>query len=100
MVKQKLGLILLAFVAVVAIGGFTVQLRETITGSYTGTNIGKWYAGAQKIQLQPDEACIYSGLQPVYPQQVFTNEYGAMMSVCMKNGVYVGVPVWQTAIVP
>ncbi|VVB81733.1 Uncharacterised protein [uncultured archaeon] len=100
MVKQKLGLILLAFVAVVAIGGFTVQLRDTVTGDYTATNVGRWYAGAQKAQMQPDEACTYSGLEPMYPWQVYTNEYGTFMSLCKKDGYYVGVPLVQTVIVP
>ena len=100
MVKLKLGLVLLGFVAIVAIGGFTIQLRESITGDYVTSKGGRWYYGPMKAQLQPDEACIYSGFEQVYPWRVFTNEYGTLMSMCLKDGRYVGVPLVQTIIVP
>ena len=64
---NKLGLVLLGFVAVVAIGGFTLQLRSELTGLYSASGGGRWYYGPQIAQLAPDEACIYSNLEPLYP---------------------------------
>jgi len=99
MVLQKLALIFLGFVAIVAIGGLTVQLRDTLTGQYAAGGGGRWYYGPQKIQMQPDEACTYAGFEPVHPWQVYTNEYGTLMSVCLFQGRQVSVPVVQTAVV-
>ncbi len=96
---RKLGLVLLGFVAIVAIGGLTVQLRDTLTGGYYASGGGRWYYGPQKIQLQPDEACVYQGLEPLDPVQVYTNEYGTLLSLCRYGGELVGVPLVQTALV-
>jgi hypothetical protein len=96
---NKLGLIFLGFVAVVAIGGLTMHLRDTMTGQYYASGGGRWYYGPQPAQLAPDEACVYAGLEPLYPVQVYTNEYGTLMSLCSQNGNLVGVPLTQTILV-
>jgi hypothetical protein len=96
---NKLGLVLLGFVAVVAIGGLTVQLRDTITGDYYAAGGGRWYYGPQRMQFAPDEACINAGLEPVYPVRVYSNTFGTTMSVCQQGNSLVGVPVVQTAYV-
>jgi len=93
---HKLALVFLGLIAVVAIGGLTVQLKDVVTGSYYASGGGKYYYGPQIAQLQPDEACIYQGLEPSYPWKVYTNEYGTVMSMCKRNGELVGVPVVQT----
>jgi len=93
---QKLGLMLLGFVALVAIGGLIIQLQETVTGNYVKSGGGRWYYGPMRAQMQPDEACIYAGLEPVYPQRVYTNEYGTLMTACIQYGEMVGVPLTQT----
>jgi hypothetical protein len=97
---QKLGFLLLSFVALVALGGLVIQLQNTITGDYVKSGGGRWYYGPMRAQMQPDEACLYSNLQPVYPQQVYTNEWGTLMSVCMQGSQTVGVPLTQTIYVP
>lgn len=98
---QKLSLMIFGLIALVAVGGIILELKDTVTGQYyAGGGIGRWYGGTQRVQLQPDEACIYSGLQPLHPWRVYTNEYGSPMSLCQKGDVFVGVPVWQTVYVP
>ena len=96
---RKLGLVLLGFVAIVAIGGLTVQLRDTLTGKYYAAGGGRWYYGPQRIQLAPDEACVYAGLEPLDPVRVYTNEYGTLLSMCKQGDQFVGVPLVQTALV-
>ncbi len=96
---RKLGLVLLGFVAIVAIGGLTVQLRDSLTGQYYASGGGRWYYGPQRIQLAPDEACIYAGLEPVDPVHVYSNEYGTQLSLCKQGNGFVGVPLVQTAVV-
>ena len=92
-------MIFLGFIAVVAIGGLTVQLRDTLTGNYYAGGGGRWYFGPQKAQMQPDEACAYAGLEPIYPVHVYTNEYGTLLSLCKRGGGFVGVPLVQTVFV-
>ena len=93
---HKLALVFLGLIAVVAIGGLTVQLKDVVTGNYYAAGGGKYYYGPQKAQLQPDEACIYQSYEPLYPWNVYTNEYGTIMSLCKNDGEFVGVPVVQT----
>ena len=100
MVQTKVVYVFLAVMAVIAIGALTYGLKDTLTGSYYAPGGGRWYYGAQRMQMQPDEACLYSGYEPLYPWRVYTNEYGTMLSLCRFGDKYVGVPVWQTAIVP
>jgi len=97
---QKLALLLLGLIAVVAIVGLTVQLKDTLTGQYVASGGGRFYYGPMKAQLQPDEACIYQGFDPLSPQQVYTNEFGTLMSVCRNGDQFVGVPIVQTIIAP
>ena len=96
---QKIGLVLLAFVTLVAIGGLIVTFRDPSTGLYTYSGGGRWYYGPLRAQMEPAEACIYSGLEPVYPQQVYTNEWGTLLSVCQQGSQMVGVPLTQTVLV-
>ncbi len=96
---NKLGLVLLGFVAIVAIGGLTVQLRDSLTGQYSASGGGRWYYGPQIIQLAPDEACTYAGLEPMHPMRVYTNEFGTQLSLCKQGSELVGVPMVQTALV-
>ena len=96
---QKLGFIFLGLIAIVAIGGLLVQLQNTMTGEYYASGGGRWYYGPMRAQMQPDEACIYAGLVPVYPQQVYRNEYGLVLSVCQQGDQRVGVPLTQTVLV-
>ena len=96
---QKLGILFLGIIALVAIGGLTSLIRDSVTGDYVASGGGRYYYGPQKIQLQPAEACIYSGYEPVYPIQVHTNEFGTLVSVCRFGGSYVTVPLVQTALV-
>ncbi len=96
---QKLGFIFLGLIALVAIGGLLIQIQNTLTGDYTASGGGRWYYGPLRAQMEPSEACIYAGLQPVYPQQVYSNEYGTMMSVCQQGSQMVGVPLTQTVLV-
>jgi hypothetical protein len=96
---QKLALILLGFVALVAIGGLTLQLRDSLTGQYYASGGGRWYYGPQKAQMSPSEACLYAGLVPAEPPRVFTNAYGTLLSACYKDGQLVGVPLIQTVFV-
>ncbi len=96
---QKLGVIFLGLIALVAIGGLIIQLQNTLTGQYYASGGGRWYYGPQRAQMQPNEACIYAGLQPVYPQQVYTNEWGTLLSVCQQGSNFVGVPLVQTVLV-
>jgi len=98
---QKIALAFLGFIAIFAIAGTTLHFRDSATGLYTtGSNIGRWHVGTQKVQLQPDEACMYAGAVPLYPWRVYTNEYGTLMSMCKVGDSYVGVPIVQTAFVP
>jgi len=97
---QKLGLVLLGFVAVIAIGGLTIQLRDTVTGEYYASGGGRWYSGPQIVQLSPDEACLYSGFEPLYPSRVESNKYGTLLSICKNGDQFVAVPVVQTVVVP
>lgn len=96
--ENKFGLIFLGIIGVLAIGGLITEFRD-VTGQYYASGGGRYYYGPQKIHLQPDEACIYSGLQPIYPVQVYTNQFGTLMSLCDYNGQKVGVPTVQTALV-
>jgi len=95
---QKVGALLLAVVAAFAVAGFIVNW-DVVTGQYAAGGGGRWYYGPQKAQLQPDEACIYQGFEPIYPWQVYTNEFGTLMSVCKFNGQLVSVPLVQTVYV-
>ncbi len=97
---QKIALALLAVVAVLAVGLFTLELKNETTGQYYASGGGRYYYGTMKAQLQPDEACIYQGFEPVYPVQVYTNEYGTLMSLCKLGEQFVGVPIVQTVLVP
>jgi len=97
---QKLGLILLAFVALVAIGGLMIQLQNSATGQYTRAGCGSWYCGPQRAQLAPDEACMYAGYEPIYPVNVYQNQFGTMLSACRQGSELVGVPLVQTIYVP
>lgn len=96
---QKLGLVLLGFIAIVAIGGLTLQLREAFTGQYAAGGGGRWYYGPQRTQFEPAEACRYAGLEPIYPPQVYSNKYGTVLSLCKRGIDLVGVPTVQTVIV-
>jgi len=96
---QKLALLFLGLIAVVATVGLTMQIKELVTGSYVASGGGRYYYGPQKAQMQPDEACVYSGFEPVVPWQVYTNEWGTVMSACRVGNQYVGVPVVQTVVV-
>ena len=97
---QKLGLVLLAFVALVAIGGLIIQLQNSVTGQYTRAGCGQWYCGPQRAQLEPDEACIAAGYEPIYPVNVYQNQFGTYLSACNHGGRTVGVPLVQTIYVP
>jgi len=97
--ENKLGLLFLGIIAIVAVGGLTLTIRDSVTGEYFASGGGRYYYGPQKIQLAPDEACIYSGYEPVYPVQVKTNEFGTLVSVCRSPQGYVTVPLVQTALV-
>lgn len=93
---QKTALLILAFIALVAMGILFVEIRDTVTGNYVTSGGGDWYYGTQQALLQPDEACIYQGYQPLYPWRVTTNEFGTQVSVCRHNGQYVVSPLVQT----
>ncbi len=93
---QKVYLIFFAFIAAVSMGVLLVELHDTVTGQYVASGGGKWYYGNQIAQMQPDEACIYQGLEPVYPQHVVTNKYGTLESVCKDGNRLVTVPLVQT----
>lgn len=99
MVKRT-GLVLFGLVAVVAVTMFSLMLHASITGKYVTGGGGRYtYEQPQIVQLQPDEACRYSGFEPVYPVRVFSNRYGTLMSTCRDGDAFVAVPVVQTAIV-
>ncbi|MEM3153945.1 MAG: hypothetical protein QW165_00030 [Candidatus Woesearchaeota archaeon] len=96
---QKLGFLLLGFVALIALSGLIIQIQNSVTGEYYASGGGRWYYGPQRAQMQPDEACMFAGMKPVYPQQVYTNEWGTLMAVCDAGGRMVGVPLTQTILV-
>ena len=96
---EKAGAILFLLVAVVGIGILVSELKDDLTGRYTAGGGGRWYYGPQKAQLSPSEACEYSGLQPLHPERVYSNEYGSLMSLCRSGNQFVGVPLVQTIIV-
>jgi len=91
--------VLFLVTALVAIAGMVFEIRSEITGDYARSGGGRWYYGAQIMQLQPDEACTYAGFTPLHPWRVETNEYGTLMSVCYDqvNARLTGVPVVVTA---
>ena len=94
-------LVLFALTALAAIGMFTAMLAfEANTGAYVASGGGDWYYGPQKAQMEPHEACIFAGCNPVKPVNVFSNEYGTLMSLCNCQGTYRGVPLIQTIYVP
>ena len=97
---QKLALLFFGLIALVAIGGIVLELRDTVTGQYYAYGGGRWHTGTQIVQLEPDEACIYSGFEPVYPVRVESNKYGTLVSICKSGDQYVSVPVIQTIYVP
>ncbi len=97
---QRVGLTFLAIISVVAVGGLIFEFTGAgTTGQYYAAGGGRWYYSAQIAQLQPDEACIYSGFRPLDPWRVETNEFGTVVSLCNDNGRIVTVPVVQTVIV-
>lgn len=96
---QKTALLFLAFIALVAMGILMVEINDTVTGKYVTSGGGDWHYGSQQALMQPDEACIYQGFEPLYPWRVTTNEYGTQVSVCLHNGEYVTVPLVQTIVV-
>ena len=95
-------LILFSLVAFAAVGMLTAMLAyEAKTGAYVFSGGGKnWYYGAVRAQMEPDEACIYAGCSPIYPKNVFSNDYGTVLSLCNCDGQQVGIPLTQTVFVP
>ena len=96
---QKLALVFLGLIAVVAIGGLILKVGNVATGQYVAVGGGRYYYGPQRAQMQPDEACIYAGFEPIYPPRIFTNEYGTVVSECKRGSGTVIVPLVQTIIV-
>ncbi len=96
---QKTALLLLGFVALVAVGILTWQLRDEVTGNYSASGGGRWYYGPQKAQMEPAEACLYQGYEPMSPPRVYRDYYGSLMSMCRSGNELVGVPLVQTIIV-
>lgn len=97
----RLAVVFLGLIAVVAIGGLVFQLgNQSTTGSYAASGGGRYYYGPQIAQLEPREACIYSGFEPVEPIQVRSNKYGTYMALCKSGSSYVEIPLVQTVIVP
>jgi len=98
---NKLGLLLFGIVAIVAITMISLMLQDSITGKYVTIGGGRYTYEPPKIaQMQPDEACVYAGFEPVYPVRVFRGEYGALMSTCRDGAEFVAVPVVQTVMIP
>lgn len=97
--EHKLGLLFFGIIALIALGGLTFMIKESVTGGYVAGGGGRYYYGPQKIQLEPAEACIYSGYEAVYPIQVKTNEFGTLVSVCRSSNGYITVPLVQTALI-
>ncbi len=95
---HRVGALLLAVVAAFAVGGFLTNV-DIITGQYYASGGGSWYYGPQAAQLDPDQACIYAGFEPIYPVRVATNEYGTVVSICKFGSEWVSVPVVQTVYV-
>ncbi len=92
---QKIAVSLLVLVAVIALVGFTWNWND-LTGNFVASGGGRWYYGPMRAQMEPAEACIASGLQPVYPSEVFRNDYGTALSLCRQGENLVGVPLVQT----
>lgn len=89
-------MVLFALIALVAVGGLTFTLMDSITGNYVRSGGGRWHYGSQLAQFQPDEACVYAGYAPADKWRVETNEWGTLVSVC-RNGER--VPLVQTVVV-
>jgi len=97
---KRVALVFLAIISVVAISGLIFEFTNAgSSGLYVSGGGGRWYYGSNIVQLQPDEACIYSGYAPLDPWRVERNEFGTIVSLCNDNGRIVTVPVVQTAIV-
>ena len=94
---QKIGLVLLAGIAILGIGMLTFHVNNIATGQYYASGGGRWWYGPQIAQLDPDQACTYSGHPPSDPWRVETNEYNTLVSVCADGA---RVPTVQTIIVP
>lgn len=92
---QKIAMSLLMVIAVVALVGFTWNWNE-LTGNFVKSGGGSWYYGPMRAQMEPKEACIAAGLQPVSPAEVFRNSYGTALSLCRQGENLVGVPLVQT----
>ncbi|HLF54267.1 MAG TPA: hypothetical protein VI612_00925 [Candidatus Nanoarchaeia archaeon] len=101
MKKMVRELVLFSLVAFAAIGMLTAMVAlESSTGAYSYSGGGRWYYGAGRAQMQPDEACVYVGCTPVTPINVFSNEFGTVLSMCRCGGELKGVPLTQTVVVP
>ena len=97
---EKGGFIAFAFVALMGFGILVSELSGVLTGQYYVSGGGRWYYGAQKAQLSPEEACVYGGFAPLAPARVYHNEYGTIMSMCRDGNQMIGVPLVQTIVVP
>ena len=95
-------LIMFSLVAFAAIGMLVAMIAyEANTGAYVFSGGARnWYYGAVRAQMDPKEACVYAGCNPVTPMNVFSNEYGTMLSLCNCRGEMVGVPLTQTVVLP
>ncbi len=94
---QKIAIVILGIIALLGVAMMTWQVKS-LTGDYVvGNNVGSWAAGTQIAQLQPDEACVYSGHPPSSVPSVTTDErFGTLVSVC---GDGARVPIVQTVYV-
>lgn len=97
MVKHT-GYMLLAFMAIVAVGGIVWTVSSiNAAGSYSAYGGGRYYYGPQIVQLSPEDACKYAGCYPAKPTTVYTNEFGTKLVVCHCAQGSVGIPLVQTA---
>jgi|GEM_PF-3824463 len=94
---QKIAIVILGIIALLGVVLMTWQVKS-MTGDYVvGNNVGSWAAGTQIAQLEPDEACIYSGHPPSANPSVERDErFGTLLSVC---GDGERVPLVQTVYV-
>jgi len=94
---QKLAVVILGIIAILGVAMMTWQVKS-LTGEFSaGSGVGNWYAGKQIVQLQPDEACSYSGHPPnTVPTITRDERFGTLISIC---GDGAAVPATQTAYV-
>ena len=94
MVKQTCYMVL-AFIAVVAVGGLIWSFTPSTTGSYTAGGSGRYIVQPNFVQLSPQDACQMAGCMPKSPLTVSKNDFGVYQADCICAEGLRSVPLVQ-----